>query len=191
MSRIPALIPADMSEAQHRIYSAILSSRGGSWFHGPYDALLLQPHIAEPAQQLGEFVRFRTSLGPRLSELAILVVARHCDCEFEWHQHAPIAARSDVAPDIIEALRQGNEPSSMQEDERIVYEFTSSLLKRHRIHAELYDQAKQRFGPVGVVELTGLIGYYTFLAYTLNAHEIELPVGSIPAFAKDRPKTQE
>jgi len=32
------------------------------------------------------------------------------------------------------------------------------------------------------VELTGLIGYYTFLALTLNAHEIELPAGVTPMF---------
>lgn len=182
MSRIPALSPDQMTDAQHEIYSEILRTRGGRWFHGPYDALLLQPRIAAPAQQLGEFVRFRTSLESRLSELAILVVARYIDCEFEWYQHAPIAARSGLAQHIIEALRRNHVPTGMREDEALVYEFSHGLLKQHRVPDEIYDKAKQQLGVMGVVELTGLLGYYTFLAFTLNAHEIDLPAGATPAF---------
>lgn len=182
MSRIPALLPDQMTEAQHEIYSEILRTRGGRWFHGPYDALLLQPRIAAPAQRLGEFVRFHTSLEPRLSELAILVVARYFDCEFEWYQHAPIATRSGLAQHIIEALRRNQVPAGMREDEVLVYEFAHGLLKNHRIADEIYDRAKQQWGVTGVVELTGLLGYYTFLAFALNAHEIDLPAGATPAF---------
>jgi 4-carboxymuconolactone decarboxylase len=35
---------------------------------------------------------------------------------------------------------------------------------------------------VGVVELTALIGYYTMVAMTLNAHEIPLPAGASRPF---------
>lgn len=182
MSRIPALIPEKMTKAQHDIYSNIVRTRGGPWFHGPYDALLQQPRIAAAAQQLGEFVRFHTSLEPRLSELAILVVARHFDCEFEWYQHAPIATRSGLAPHIIEALRRNRVPTGMREDETFVYEFSHGLLKHHRVPDEIYDKAKRQLGVTGVVELTGLLGYYTLLAFTLNAHEIDLPAGAVPAF---------
>ena len=34
-----------------------------------------------------------------------------------------------------------------------------------------------------LVELTALVGYYTMVAMTLNAHEIPLPEGVPPAFA--------
>jgi 4-carboxymuconolactone decarboxylase len=139
--------------------------------------MLHQPRMAQPAQELGEFVRYHTSLNPKLVELAILVVARHWDCEVEWYQHAAIAARSGLSAALIEALRQGESPPEMDADEVIIFDFTHALLKEHRIADALYEKAKQRLGVVGVVELTGLIGYYTFIAFALNAHEIALPEG--------------
>lgn len=174
-----------MNAAQHAVYADIMRTRGGTWFHGPYDALLLQPRLAAPAQQLGEFVRFHTSLDARLSELAILLVAVHCRCEVEWYQHAPIAARTGLAASTIDALLARQEPDGLTEDETLVYHFTRSLLERHRVPDELYAQAQQQFGIGGVVELTGLIGYYTFLAFTLNAHQIDLPTGAKPVFNAD------
>jgi 4-carboxymuconolactone decarboxylase len=68
-------------------------------------------------------------------------------------------------------------PSSLRDDERAVYDFTRTLLEAHRVPDEIYDDAKQLIGVVGVVELTGLIGYYTLIAFTLNAHEVPLPAG--------------
>jgi len=177
MSRVPVLAPEQMNEAQRKVYEDILRTRGGKWFHGPYDPMLHQPRMAQPAQQLGEFVRYHTSLNPRLVELAILVVARHWDCEVEWHQHAGIAARSGLSAALIEALRHGAYPHAMDAEEAIVFEFTHSLLKEHRIADAQYEKARQSLGVVGVVELTGLIGYYTFIAFALNAHEVSLPEG--------------
>jgi 4-carboxymuconolactone decarboxylase len=177
MSRVPVLAPEQMNEAQRKVYEDILRTRGGKWFHGPYDPMLHQPRIAQPAQQLGEFVRYHTSVHPKLVELAILVVARHWDCEVEWHQHAGIAASSGLSAALIEALRRGEYPHDMDAEEVIVFEFTHALLKEHRIADAYYEKAKQRLGVVGVVELTGLIGYYTFIAFALNAHEVSLPEG--------------
>jgi 4-carboxymuconolactone decarboxylase len=78
---------------------------------------------------------------------------------------------------LIEALRRGEYPHDMDAEEVIVFEFTHALLKEHRIADAYYEKAKQRLGVVGVVELTGLIGYYTFIAFALNAHEVSLPEG--------------
>jgi 4-carboxymuconolactone decarboxylase len=183
MSRVPVLAPEQMNEAQRKIYEDILRTRGGTWFHGPYDPMLHQPRMAEPAQQLGEFVRYHTSLNPRLVELAILIVARHWDCEVEWHQHAGLAAKSGLSGALIEALRHSASPQEMDPQEAIVFEFTRALLKDHCIADATYERARQRFGVVGVVELTGLIGYYTFIAFALNAHEVALPAGVPSPFA--------
>ena len=180
MSRIPPLSPAQMNESQRRICDEILRTRSGAWFHGPYDALLLQPSLAAPAQELGRFVRFDTSLEPRLSELAILIVARHWDCDFEWHQHAPLATHAGISAADVEALRAGVKPPTLKDDEHVVLHFVTSLLKQHRITDSDYHKAQTLLSVVGVVELTGLIGYYTFLAFTLLAHEISLPEGAEP-----------
>lgn len=176
MTRTPFLTPEQMSAEQRRIYDEIVASRG-TWLNGPFAPMLHQPRLADPAQKLGEFLRYHTSLTPRLSELAILVVARHWDSDFEWYQHARIALQSDVAAATVESIRHGEVPSSLREDERAVYDFTRTLLEGHRVPDEIYDEAQQLFGVVGVVELTALIGYYTLIAFTLNAHEVPLPAG--------------
>jgi 4-carboxymuconolactone decarboxylase len=179
MTRVPILKMHDMTPEQRRIHDDIVTSRG-NYANGPFPPLLHQPRIAEPTQKLGEFVRYHTSLSPRLSELAILIVARHWDCNFEWHQHADIALRSDVRGTVIEAIRNGKRPADLADDENVLYEFASSLLAQHRVPAEIYAKATELFGVVGVVELTALLGYYTMLALSLNAHELALPAGVEP-----------
>jgi dienelactone hydrolase/alkylhydroperoxidase family enzyme len=171
-----------MNAQQRAIYDSIVSTRGG-WFHGPYDPMLHQPRLAEPAQQLGKFLRYDTSLPPRLSEMGILLTARHWDCKMEWYQHVSIAARAGLAELTIEAIRRGQEPQSMAEDEAILFHFVQSLLRDHRIRDLCYERARLAFGVVGVVELTALIGYYSFIAFSLNAHEIGLPEGVPPGLA--------
>lgn len=183
MSRLPIIPPEQMNEAQRKIYEEILRTRGGVWFHGPYDPLLLQPRLAQPAQVMGEFVRFHTSLGPRLAEMTILIVARFWDCDFEWYQHEPIARDKDVPAQLIDELRKQLRPSQMQEDERVLYDFTQSLLRSHRVTDADYERARAIFGDVGMVELTGIIGYYTFLAFTLNGHAVALPAGAAAPFS--------
>jgi 4-carboxymuconolactone decarboxylase len=179
MTRIATPTPDEMTPEQRRIHDDIVASRG-NYLNGPFPPLMHQPHIAEPTHKLGEFVRYHTSLGSRLSELAILIVARNWDCNFEWHQHAEIALRSDVQPSIVESIRKGDRPTSLREDESVVYEFASSLLERHGVPAAVYAKATELFGVVGVVELTALLGYYTMLALSLNAHELSLPPGIEP-----------
>ncbi|EIZ80071.1 hypothetical protein WSK_1438 [Novosphingobium sp. Rr 2-17] len=179
MTRTPYLKPEEMDVEQRRIYDDIVASRG-VWLNGPYAPLLLQPKIAEPAQLLGEFVRYNTSLEPRFSELAIIIGARHWDCDFEWVQHGAIALRSNVPAEAVDAIRNGQVPQTLDEDERAVYDFTRELLERHRVSDAVYERVKARFGAIGAVELTSVIGYYTFIAFTLNAHEVPLPAGVTP-----------
>jgi 4-carboxymuconolactone decarboxylase len=183
MSRVPPLTYAALDADQRRVYEDILRTRGGSWFHGPYDALLHQPAIAAPAQELGNAVRFQTSIPAHLVEMAILLVARHWKCEFEWYQHAPLAERAGLRRQLVEDIRLGRSIATQNDQEQALLRFTTSLLNDHKISDADYHAATQRFGTVGVVELTGLLGYYSFLAVTLLAHEISLPDGSTLAFS--------
>jgi 4-carboxymuconolactone decarboxylase len=124
---------------------------------------------------LGEFIRYHTSLAPRLSELAILIVARHWDCRFEWYVHAPIALKSGVDAATVEAIAQGQRPTSLPNDANIVYDYATSVLQQHAVEDALYLAATRLFGTVGVVELTSLLGYYSMLALSLNAHRASPP----------------
>ena len=177
MTRTPFLKPEEMTPEQKRIYDEIYASRG-TWLNGPFAPMLHQPLLADPAQKLGEFVRYNTSLAPHLTELAIILVARRHDSSFEWYQHQRIAREKGVPLEAIEAIRLGQRPRELNADSQLVYDFTASLLDTNRVPDEIYDAARAAFGVVGVVELVALIGYYTLIAFTLNAHEVPLPAGA-------------
>ena len=177
MSRIPLPSAEELTLEQRRVHDAITGLRGGH-IPTPYRAALHSPELADKWQQLGELLRYRTTLPLRLSELAVLVVARHHDCQYEWHFHAPVALKSGVAGDVVEAIRLGCRPDIQQADERAVYDYSSELLQSKFVSAATHAQALAILGVTGVVELTAFLGYYVMVAMTLNAHELPLPAGA-------------
>ncbi len=179
MARIP-LFPMDgMTEEQRRVYDAVVSGPRGVMV-GPLRAALHRPELADKWQQFGEILRYRTSLPPRLSELAILVTARHWSSQLEWQQHAPAALKGGLPPKVIEAIRLGQRPVFAAEDEQAVYDFCVQLHENKSVNDSSYGRARDFLGEVGMVELTALIGYYSMVAMTLIAHEVPLPAGAAP-----------
>ena len=83
---------------------------------------------------------------------------------------------------IIEAIRCNLRPSFERRDDEIIYTYAKELHDRHGVSDAVYDDALSLIGTVGVVELTALIGYYTLVAMTLNAHAFDLPAGSAHPF---------
>lgn len=178
MTRPGQLERADLTEEQARIYDAILESRGS--IAGPFGVWLHSPELADRAQSLGEFVRYRTSMAPRLSELAILVTARFWDCQVEWSLHEPFAVESGLEEDVIDAVRHGRAPDFARGDERAVFNYVSELLGKHIVSDGTFDAAQKGLGKTGVVELTGIVGYYSLVAQTLNAFQVPVPEGCVP-----------
>ncbi|MBN8913731.1 MAG: carboxymuconolactone decarboxylase family protein, partial [Rhizobiales bacterium] len=115
-------------------------------------------------------LRYGTSFPPRLSELAILVTAHHYQCALEWHFHEKPARDAGLSDDIIEDLRLGRTPTIDDDDALDVYRFSRELHSLSRVGEASYAAVLDRWGVVGVVELTALIGYYTMVAMTLNTH---------------------
>lgn len=187
MPRIPFPALEDMTAEQRRVYDAVVKGPRGV-VRGPLRAALHRPELADKWQQLGELLRYRTSLSPRLSELAILVTARHWDSQFEWHAHEPPAREAGLSDAVIEPIRQGTRPAFAATDEATIYDYARMLLERHVVDDATYQRTLALVETVGIVELTALIGYYSMVAMTLNAHEIPLPEGT-PAPLPARPSS--
>ncbi|HWM48520.1 MAG TPA: carboxymuconolactone decarboxylase family protein [Xanthobacteraceae bacterium] len=179
MARIPLPTPESMTPDQRRVYDAIVSGPRGA-LRGPLRAALHRPELADKWQQLGELLRYRTSLPAHLSELAILVTARQCRCQLEWLIHEEMALAAGLSAGIIESTRAGRRPDVADADVIAIYDYALELNEKNTVGEENYRRVLDRFAAVGVVELTALIGYYTMVAMTLNAHEIPLPEGAKP-----------
>ncbi len=179
MSRIPLFPLEHMTVEQRRVYDAMVAGPRGMVV-GPMRAALHRAELADKWQQLGEILRYRTSLPPRLSELAILITARHWSSQLEWQQHAPAALKGGLSPAVIEALRCERHPRFENADEEAVYDYCIELHEKQSVNDDTYRRALDAFGVLGVVDLTALIGYYSMVAMTLIAHEIPLPEGAQP-----------
>lgn len=186
--RIPLPGPDEMNVSQRAVYDKIVSGPRKTLV-GPLRAALHNPALADRWQAFGQVLRFETSLPPKLNELAILVTARHWNSELEWTIHAGDARRAGLEDTIIEAVRTGKAPGFSGEDEREVYEFSRELLENGRVGDDAYASVRDRWGALGVVELTALVGYYSMVAMTLNAHGIPLP-DHIPAELNSAPATR-
>lgn len=187
MPRIPLPSPADFSPEQRRVYDTVVNGPRGA-MRGPLRAAMHNPELADKWQQLGELLRYRTSLAPRLSELAILVTARHFDCQFEWYAHEPPALKAGLAKEVIESIRHGRRATFHNVDEAAVFDYSVQLHEKHFVADAAYQQALGLFGVTGVVELTALVGYYSMVAMTLNAHELPLPDGVAPPLPLAEPR---
>lgn len=176
MPRISPLKIETMTEQQKHVYETIVSGPRGA-VRGPLSVWLNRPELADRAQALGRYCRFDSSLPGRLSELAILTTARFWSSEFEWAAHKPIALDAGLSENIIEAIRQQKEPEFEHEDESVVYLFSKTLHQDRHINETLYARAVNVLGEDCVVDLTGILGYYTLISMTINVFEIAAPEG--------------
>lgn len=182
MTRIPLLSPEKLDPQQRLVYDKVVSGPRGR-LHGPLRAALYNPALADCWQAFGAQLRYETQLPPELSELAILVTARHCRSPFEWDAHRTEAEKAGLPQTLIEALLAQREPLGMNSRQAAVYHFAQELNLHKSVSDATYAVALELFGARTVVELTALVGYYTLVAMTLNAHEIPLSEGVRPAFA--------
>ena len=179
MSRIPLPTPDTMTDDQKRVYEKIVSGPRGRLV-GPLRAALHSPELAERWQALGALLRFGTSLAPRVSELAIVVTARRWNSQIEWHIHAQAARAAGISDAVLDAIQARETPVFDNPDDAVVYEFARQIQETGEVDPDLYAQAVARWDAVGVVELTAVIGYYTMVSMTLNAHEIPMPDDAPP-----------
>lgn len=181
MSRYKTVDPATLSPERRAVYDRIVAGPRGR-VEGPLRVWLESPELAERAQALGAFCRFGSSLPPRLSELAIIVVGAYWKAKFEWFAHAPLAVAGGVSPEAVEAIRVGATPRFEKADERAVYEMIHALMQTKRVPEAVYNAAVDALGEAAVVEVVAIAGYYCLVSATLNTFEIPLPAGADDPF---------
>ncbi len=172
--RLGPIAFADMSAAQQVAAQAVIDGPRGA-LYGPFVPLIRSPELMAAAQRMGEYLRYRSAIGTRLTELAILVTARHWSQQVEWAIHAPIARDYGIAPETIAAIAARQRPPALLADEALVYAFCVQLHQRQRVDDATYAAALAAFGEQGVVDLMGINGYYTLLAMVMNAAQTAVP----------------
>ena len=189
MSRLAPIRPEAMSDAQRAMYDALLGGKRGSGMKapdgsliGPFNAMLLNPHVGDRVQKLGEALRFETSLPRQVIEVATLVVGGHWRAQFEWWAHERLAKQAGVSDATIAAIKRGDRPSFTDDAEATAYDVASELYRTQRLGAATYARAVKHFGEAGMFELVALIGYYSLVSILLNGFDVPLAAGETPPF---------
>ena len=185
--RFAILQPDQMNAEQKKLYETIVAgpraaNYGGEAAQrvlkgGPFNAWLRSPELGFRLQAVGEHVRFKTSIPPRLNELAILITAREWTSQYEWYAHHALAMKAGLDPKLAEDLAAGKRPANMKEDEAAVYDFLIQLLRAKKVDDANFKRVKALFGEQGVIDLIGVSGYYTAVSMTLNVAEVPVPDG--------------
>jgi 4-carboxymuconolactone decarboxylase len=175
MARLPSITHRDQVPEQDReIFDSIVQSRGA--VQGPFTMFLHSPEISGRAAHLGAYVRFEGSLDMRVRVLAAMTVAREFEAVYVWGAQTSGARRQGVPESTIDAIREKHTRGVSAEDAQVI-EFTRDLLTKHRVDDASFKRMLDRFGDDQLIQLTGAIGYYSLLAMTVNACELEAGEG--------------
>lgn len=175
--RLPPLPDSALSPAQREVVARVQAGPRGAVF-GPFVPLLRSPAAMTSLQELGSYLRFESPLPRAIFEMAVLLIARAHDQEFEWAYHAPLARAAGLPQSVIDAIARNDEPRDLPGDERAAYRLVMELVHTNRVGDATYRDATVRFGEQSVVDLVVTLGYYATLAMVMNLAQTPAPIPS-------------
>jgi 4-carboxymuconolactone decarboxylase len=172
-------IPADkMTDAQKKAVADYKTIRNTDLTGPPWTVLLRVPDLVVPSLQLRLHNLQNSALSPKLTELAILIAARHWSNSYEFNAHYTLAVKAGLSPDVIAAVADGRRPDRMADDEAILHDFCMEVLNNGSVSDATYEKALAKFGEAGIVEAAGLQGYYSYLAMVMNVARSPSPANA-------------
>jgi len=139
---------------------------------GPFIPMLRSPELMTRAAAMGQYLRYRSEIPPRLSEFVILMTSRRWSQQYQWAVHQPFAIEAGLSQDVVRAIAEGRRPDDMTDDEATLYDFCDELATNQSVSDPTYARMIARFGERGVVDTVGIVGYYTMLAMMLNTARV-------------------
>jgi 4-carboxymuconolactone decarboxylase len=166
-NRLPPIPPEKMTAEQKKAVEEFVAARNAP-VSGPFIPMLRSPEVMTRARAMGDFLRYKSSLPPHLSEFVILMTARQWTQQYEWNTHYDIAIKAGVKVEVAKAIAEGRRPEGLAEDEQILYDFCSELQHNRSVTDATYARMLSKFGETGIIDTAGIVGYYSFLAIMLN-----------------------
>ena len=182
-SRLPPISPDAYDQAQKDAAADFFATRKVG-FSGPWHVFIRSPELLTHAQRMGEYLRYRCKLSGRISEFVILLVARDWTQDFEFGTHRKHGLKAGLTEDVVAAIAEGRRPQGLDEELSLIWDFVTEVQRARRVSDTTYGLALARFGEQGVIDLAGIIGYYSLLALTMNVARVAPPEGEpyLPRF---------
>lgn len=179
--RFPEIRPEQFSPAQKQFAEALKNSpRSGNVNNPPFKVYFRSPEFGRHAIAMSDYLRWGTSLEPRLTEFAILIAARQWSSAYIWRAHYPPAIKAGLDPNIPAAMAAGQRPSGMKADEAIMYDLLTQIYRDKRVSDATFKAAAARYGEKGVTDIIGLAAYYGITAMALITADAPTAPGNEP-----------
>ena len=176
LSRVPLARREEMDADGRRMYDVLMGpeTRTLAGLQGPYGIWLHSPVLGETLLSESQYLRYKTDLSRRLTELATLVVAREMDNQFEWTAHEPAALREGLEPNVIDIVKYRRDPVGLGEKETVIIRMGRELFQQKKVSSATYSEAVRLFGVKGLVNLSALMAHYTMIGMMLNTFDQQL-----------------
>ncbi len=175
MSRLPNLQRDQVPERFREAFDELTANTGGVITGGPGSITINSPEMSRRRAHLTSYLRYESSFGGNLRELAILTAARAMDCQYVWNAHAPLARQAGVSDALIDAMRDKKPLPPLGADEAALLSYGREFFQTHKVSQEAFQAALDQFGAQHLVELTTLMAHYVQTSFILNAFEVQLP----------------
>jgi 4-carboxymuconolactone decarboxylase len=150
---------------------------------GPFNVYARSPGLGILLLHVSDYVRFNSSLPPRLSEFAIMIAARQWSQPYEWRAHYPLAVKGGLDRQILVDLAEGGKPHGMKADEAALYDFCTEMYRNKDVSDAAFKAARDTFGERGIMDLIGIIGYYDIASMALISQRLTGTQGEEPQLA--------
>lgn len=186
LARLPQVQREDLDEAGREAFDTYVSPGTGyeTGLRGPVGMWMHSPTLAQAIFDVRQRVRYGSGKDQRLTELIILSTARGISNQYEWSAHEPLAQAAGLEQEIIEFVKwrrpmsEANAVSGFGETEQALVQFVRELVGDRDVSSESFSRVHGIFGDEGTMDIVGLVGYYSFVAVTLDAFDLQRPAGS-------------
>ena len=168
LSRLPPVTPADLDEEGQRLLAARPNFKAGP---GPTHVTIYAPNDRDLGIPTGE----KSPVGPRYFQLAVLIIAREIDQQFEWSAHEPYGLRQGLEQPVIDVVKYNKDVKGLADKDATLITFGRTLYREHHVSSELWAKMVALFGRQHTVELMTIMADYFRVGFMLNAVDQRQP----------------
>jgi hypothetical protein len=168
LSRLPPVTREDLDEEGQRLLAQRPAAKPGP---GPTHVTSYSPR----ERNLGVPTGVDSPVGPRYFQLAVLIMAREIDQQFEWSAHEPAGLRQGLEQSVIDVVKYGKDVAGLADKDATLITFGRMLYREHRVSSELWQKMIGHFGRQHTVQLMMIMGDYFRVGFMMNAVDQHLP----------------
>src|SRR5688572_29601687 len=168
LSRLPPVTPEDLDEEGRKLLSERPQAKPGP---GPTHVTSYSPR----ERSLGIPTGANSPVGARNFQLAVLIMAREIDQQYEWSAHEPAGRRQGLEQSVIDVVKYNRDVTGLSEKDATFITFGRTLYREHKVSSELWAKMVALFGRQHTVQLMMIMGDYFRVGFMMNAVDQHLP----------------